>query len=312
MLPAVSIGLPVRNGGRYLDAALSSLRAQTLGDIEIIISDNASTDETSEICLSHASDDTRIRYFRQASNLGAAANFNWVFAVARAPLFKWAAHDDLYLPAYLESCVDELQRSASCVLAYPRTVLIDAEGAMLGEYDDGGAVLDVGAHRRVAHVLHSTRPGRMANPVIGVIRSAALDKTGKLGAYPGADKVLLVELAMLGGFAFVDEPLLRRRIHEGSSVRAAKDATEIATWFDPAAAELPGGPRSLLFAHYLSAVLGSRCTLRDRLRSLFTVVWDWLFRYRNWRVIAGEQRRRLQAMAGRRSRTSPRGPAART
>ncbi|MBV6509244.1 MAG: hypothetical protein JJLCMIEE_02313 [Acidimicrobiales bacterium] len=299
MRPTVSIGLPVRDGARYIDATLKTLRAQTLTDFEIVISDNASTDGTRDICLGHAGEDDRIRYFRQVANLGAAANFNRVFALARAPLFKWAAHDDRYLPGYLESLVAELERSASCVLSFPRTVLIDASGTEIEEYDDGGAVLETPAHRRVAHVLRTTRPGRMANPVLGVIRSSALGKTAGLGAYPAADKVLLVELAMLGGFAFVDDPLFRRRVHEASSVRAARDAMELAEWFDPAASELPGGPRSLLFANYLRAVLGVPCSLPERARSLYTILWAWFFRYRNWRVIAGEQRRRLQARARR-------------
>ena len=76
LTPRVSMGLPVYNGARLLPQALSCLLGQTLGDFELIICDNASTDETQQICVEHAARDHRIRYVRNERNLGANANFN--------------------------------------------------------------------------------------------------------------------------------------------------------------------------------------------------------------------------------------------
>src|SRR5438132_13873019 len=91
----VSIGMPVYNGERYLSGALDSLLSQTLADFDLIISDNASTDATESICRSYAAHDSRIRYFRNENNLGAAANFNRAFELCGGEFFRWAAHDDL-------------------------------------------------------------------------------------------------------------------------------------------------------------------------------------------------------------------------
>ncbi len=78
-MPAVSIGLPVYNGDNFLAEAIDSILRQTMEDFELIISDNASTDRTEEICREYAAGDSRIRYYRNESNLGAMANYNLVF-----------------------------------------------------------------------------------------------------------------------------------------------------------------------------------------------------------------------------------------
>ena len=70
--PKVSIGLPVRNGGRHLGEAIDSILAQTFADFELIISDNASTDDTAAICATYAARDPRVRVIRQERNIGAA------------------------------------------------------------------------------------------------------------------------------------------------------------------------------------------------------------------------------------------------
>jgi GT2 family glycosyltransferase len=74
--PRVSIGVPVFNGARHLASCLDSLLAQTYDDLEIVVSDNASTDDTAAICSAYSRHDERIRYIRQQRNIGAAANYN--------------------------------------------------------------------------------------------------------------------------------------------------------------------------------------------------------------------------------------------
>ena len=96
--PLVSIGLPVYNGDRYLAEALDSILAQSFADFELIISDNASTDGTQDICETYARRDERIVYSRLPENLGAAPNYNRLVEMARGELFKWAAHDDRIKP----------------------------------------------------------------------------------------------------------------------------------------------------------------------------------------------------------------------
>ena len=101
--------MPVYNGQNYIVQALDSLLSQTYSDFELIISDNASTDSTQDICKDYASRDARISYVRQVENLGAIPNFNRVFELSRGQYFKWASHDDLCEPTCLERCVEVLE-----------------------------------------------------------------------------------------------------------------------------------------------------------------------------------------------------------
>lgn len=97
----VSIGMPVYNGEEYIRDALDSLLGQTYKNFELIISDNASTDKTEEICREYARRDGRVCYFLQKDNVGAAANFQFVLDHAQAGLFMWAAYDDMWAKNYL-------------------------------------------------------------------------------------------------------------------------------------------------------------------------------------------------------------------
>jgi glycosyltransferase involved in cell wall biosynthesis len=97
----VSIGLPVYNGATKVSAAIEGLLAQTYRNIELIISDNCSTDETQKICGEFAVRDKRIKYFRQAENIGAGRNFRFVLEQAQGKYFLWNAGDDTRSPDYV-------------------------------------------------------------------------------------------------------------------------------------------------------------------------------------------------------------------
>jgi glycosyltransferase involved in cell wall biosynthesis len=92
----ISIGMPVFNGEKFISTAISSLLKQTYSHFELIISDNASTDDTKNICTSFANKDNRIQYFRQNSNRGATENFKFVLDKAKGKYFMWAAADDYW------------------------------------------------------------------------------------------------------------------------------------------------------------------------------------------------------------------------
>lgn len=113
--PLVSIGMPVYNSDSTIKAAIESILNQSLKDFELIISDNASTDRTSEICKQYASLDSRIRYFRQSENIGAAANFKYVLDTATAKYFMWAAGDDTRTPNFIERCLTELTADSDAI-----------------------------------------------------------------------------------------------------------------------------------------------------------------------------------------------------
>ena len=230
MTPRVSVGLPVYNGERFLEFAIGSLLGQTCGDFELIISDNASTDGTEAICRRYASLDSRVRYYRSERNRGAAWNHNRVVELARAPYFKWAAHDDICAPSFLERCADVLDREPSAILCYAQTVLIDEAGQPLG----------LGANRCVPgspdpflrfRTLMETLA--LSDPMYGIIRADVLRQTALLGSYPAADLVLLSELALRGTFQIVPETLFFRRDHAQKADRAHPASAGLASWYDP-------------------------------------------------------------------------------
>src|SRR5438067_368718 len=115
--PLVSIGMPVYNGERHLAEALESALAQDHAHLEIIVSDNASSDATPDLGRRYAQTDRRVRYHRNAANVGAAANFRRALALARGRYFTWLAHDDvLSSRRYLSTIVAFLQRNRDVVL----------------------------------------------------------------------------------------------------------------------------------------------------------------------------------------------------
>ena len=103
--PQVSIGMPVYNGAKYIRDALASLLNQEFSNFELIISDNASIDETEAICREYASIDSRIRYYRQPENKGAIANFQFVLDKASGEFFMWAAYDDTWSKNFLKEAI---------------------------------------------------------------------------------------------------------------------------------------------------------------------------------------------------------------
>jgi len=107
--PCISLGMPVYNGEKLLRDALNSLLLQSFTNFELIISDNASVDGTEEICREYANKDKRIIYFRQNTNIGAIANFQFVLDRSQADFFMWTAHDDTWNQTYLHNALQLLK-----------------------------------------------------------------------------------------------------------------------------------------------------------------------------------------------------------
>jgi glycosyltransferase involved in cell wall biosynthesis len=229
-VPTVSIGLPVFNGGKYIRSALDSLLSQTYDDFELIISDNASTDDTRDICLQYVGLDARVRYHRFDTNQGAHPNYNYIFKSARGRYFNWAAHDDEWHPDFLSLCVRAFEEgTSSIVLVYPKEHFIDEEGKIIEEilsrYSLG--TRQHRAHRRLAHVLKVVGT---AGALFGLMKTEALRKTRLLGPFIGSDWVLIAEMAMLGEIVELPQFLFRRRIHPEISSLACKNNDEWLAW----------------------------------------------------------------------------------
>jgi glycosyltransferase involved in cell wall biosynthesis len=231
--PIVSIGLPVYNGAKFVRQAFDSILAQTFGDFELVVSDNASTDGTYAICEEYAAKDARIRLYRNERNMGATYNYNRVFELARGKYFRHAAHDDLLAPTNIERCVEVLEANPNVMLSYPRMQRIDEQGNMIDSFQDSLDIRDPDPVRRWIRFHQLCNDGSMCDPVFGLFRSSMLAKTPVLGNFISADMVLLAETALHGEIHEVPEFLFFERWHAGTSVNANPTLEERAAWFSP-------------------------------------------------------------------------------
>jgi glycosyltransferase involved in cell wall biosynthesis len=129
--PRVTIGLPVYNGADRMRPAIESVLAQTCGDLELLISDNCSTDDTADVCRSYAREDCRVVYTRTDVNVGAAANFSRLAHLARGTYFKWICHDDWMSRDFLESCLPLAESGPDVVTVAPTVEVVDETGQVL-------------------------------------------------------------------------------------------------------------------------------------------------------------------------------------
>ncbi len=216
--PKVSIGLPVYNGEKFLECALASLLAQDFHDFELVISDNASTDKTTRICLEYAAKDSRIRYYRSEVHREAADNFNCVLGLSRGEYFMWAAHDDLWEPSFVRHLVSALDRNPGAVLAFAKYDAIDEYGRQARVFrEDWGEIFSRRKFWQLAYMIILDEAGtQKANHIYGVMRRDALRAVGGMtnlvSGHSGADVVTLLRLLACGDFVIVDDLLYHYRI----------------------------------------------------------------------------------------------------
>jgi glycosyltransferase involved in cell wall biosynthesis len=279
--PKLTLGIPVYNGEAYLEQLFACLRAQTFTDYEAIISDNASTDRTEQICRAAVASDPRFRYHRNERNIGAAPNFNSVFEQGVGRYFKWTAHDDLLAPTYLERCVERLDDDPSVSVCHAAIQVVNADlqplryDTDLGRYVDidgtpafmrepAGLATSADPARRFDDVLHGMS---LISEIFGVMRTDLLRRTSLHGSYYGSDKVLMAELAMLGRIESVPEPLFIKRFHKDTSYYLT--TRERAAWIDPESSHQV--PQIQVLKGYLRAMSLTPLTPTQRARCLGSV-----------------------------------------
>lgn len=210
--PAISIGMPTYNGERFIERAIDSVLGQTLADLELVISDNASTDRTGEICAAYARRDPRVRYVRLPENRGAEFNFAHVRDLATAPFFAWAADDDERDSAYFERLLARMDDTV--VLAFGTVESIDATGAPIRRYPtfryDAGHFI-----RSLRFYLDREESGK-ACLIYGLFRTAVLRQipiAAYHGSVRGVDMHLVFDVMQRGPVAIEPQAVFRPRIY---------------------------------------------------------------------------------------------------
>jgi glycosyltransferase involved in cell wall biosynthesis len=245
-VPRLSIGLPVYNGEEYLAESLEALLGQTYEDFELVITDNASTDGTQEICRRYAARDSRIRYLRLPRNIGAAPNHNYVFTQCRGELFKWASHDDLYARDLLRRCVEALDERPGTILAHAGQAVVDDAGRVKVPYEYTLATDAPSAPERFRSLLFE--PG--GDDFYGVIRADVLRRVKPHDSYHHADRTFVAEITLHGPFHQVPELLYFRRDHPMRAERANPTKRARCVNLDPRRAGLLH-PTPRLLAEYV-------------------------------------------------------------
>lgn len=214
MSPRVSIGMPVYNGVRHVATALDSLLAQTCGNFELIICDNASIDGTTAVCDWYARRDRRIRLGRVVKHHSAADNFNLALEKARAPLFMWAAHDDEWVPTFIEECAARLE-DQSVVGCYSAYQPFDDAGNIGNPHTTECAFMD--RRERWRHCLDNWS---VHAAIYSVMRTEEARLTRGLLPFLSADLVFVAELALHGRIVSTSSVLHRKRMKVGATYNA--------------------------------------------------------------------------------------------
>lgn len=276
--PLVSIGVPVRNGEAYIQEALGSLLSQSYRNLEIIVSDNGSTDGTRDICEACAAADKRVRYHRQASNRGAAWNFNFVFHQSRGHFFKWAAHDDLLQPDFILNTWKALCLAPDAVAAYGSVSVIDHLGRICAQDPEPSLQLD---HLDpVVRFRDAVFGHHYCIFIFGLLRTEALRKTALIGPYASSDVVLLGQLALLGPILKIAGEEFLWRSHPQQSIRRVLHAEGLRAygqWFNPQLSKGRHYPHWRLLRELISCVLNSPLRRSEKLRCLLHILTN---RYR--------------------------------
>lgn len=290
--PRVSFGIPVFNGENHIREALDSILNQKYTNFEVIISDNASTDKTRQICLEYAAKDNRIKYYRNKKNFGASKNHNRVFQLSSGEYFKWAAHDDAITSDFLQKCVNVLDNDNSVVCCHSRTARIDENGKLVGNYD-----------HKLLKEINSEKPYERFGDLIsirnlcwyifGVIRTSSLRSISLLGNFIGADHALLAELGLKGRFYEIPEYLFYRRDHPNSYTRtyceqkkfaiSSKDYEQQAMWWGSGFSRFPWW--TMCF-DYFRSVREAHLKLSERLLC-YSEIYNWILR-EGWIFMCGD------------------------
>jgi glycosyltransferase involved in cell wall biosynthesis len=257
-LPLVSVGLPVYNGMPHLRVAVDALLKQNYPNLEIVISDNASSDGTLEYCRALAEIHPHVRYVRNPQNVGPAENFRLALVRSNGEYFMWAAHDDRWCDRYVSGLVESLSATSEAVLATPTVLHICDDGTLSNEPPDRPATAKTDlANLRLMFDDHS------ATWIYGLWRTVWLrEHFAEFLRYPiwGNDVLWLTDVCLRYPITGNQEAIIYKR--RRASVYAPRNALQAVTFW------------AYMFWH-ITEIVNRRATGRRR----------WQLRLMSWRYV---------------------------
>jgi glycosyltransferase involved in cell wall biosynthesis len=206
----VSIGLPARNAGAPVAEVVKSVLAQDHENIELVISDNASTDDTEEVCRELARSDRRIAYHRQPENIGLLNNFIHTITVANGTFFRWIGDDDRLEPTFASRCLSAFAEDPRLILVTTGLAYVGPDGATQSMVYDGTALRSddpVDRFSEMLRLLNTTH--LLIDPIYAMVRRAPVVSIPRRNILR-EDEVFATKLALAGPWGHVPEVLGRR------------------------------------------------------------------------------------------------------
>ena len=231
--PKLSIGMPVYNAEKFLRNRLDSLLSQTFTDFELIISDDASVDSTSEICKEYISKDKRVQYIRQEKNIGMSANFHFVLHKANGEYFFWAAQDDVTLPGFIEKNIDALDnnnKNIICSVSKMKFVGKTIDDLTIIKKDSILRKIEKKIRKNLANANTQSISGNYENKVkkflknkgsslaqYGIYRTDILKKSVDLPGFHGDEWAIVLSALKYGDINVIDEFLIHKFVGNTAS-----------------------------------------------------------------------------------------------
>lgn len=225
--PLVTVALPIYNGMPHLQRALTLIREQSYADLDIVLCDDASVDETPDVCAAAAREDKRIRFFRHSKNLGMNANFNFAMSQSRGEFFMWAGQDDEKQPTFVEETLNALLRNENASLACTATVLVTSHDERV-HTPYASAISSPSIVERLAAFVAETQ----TVAIYGLFRSAVMRRIGPIRDWLDTDRHYLFNAAIHGPFEVVHKPLFRYTL-----IHSAEDYIRMGMRLRPGAAD---------------------------------------------------------------------------
>jgi len=217
-VPEVTIGMPVYNGSKYIRRAMDSLLSQTFEDFELIISDNASDDNTLEILKEYTAKDKRIILHRQNINIGAIGNFRFVLSQAKGKYFMWAACDDWWNSQFILSLKTALDRHPDYGVAMSSLVRVKEDGSFYDEiiYTQKDDPTMLGYKALFRRMLKIDTGNSLHFFIYGLFRTKLLKQIMQR-PFPNcmaSDRVVMSEIALVARYFAIHEILHQRTIYD--------------------------------------------------------------------------------------------------
>ena len=215
-MPLVSVGLPVRNGADRVTTAIRSVLEQDHADLELVVSDNASTDGTEDVCRDLARSDPRVRYVRQPLDLGILGNFRATIRLSTGTYFRWIGDDDLIDPTYLTRCLEAFRQHPEALLVTTQIEYVAADGTTSSTTSyDGAALASPDPVVRLQAILHYLNQSYLTvDPLYAMMRRQQVLAIPRRNALR-EDELFATRLAVAGPWAHVPVTLAQRHVRAG-------------------------------------------------------------------------------------------------